>query len=342
MNSKAIGNKENQSTRAVLADKIPLSTPYMVQIFPVYNCNFRCNYCIHSLPSSERGFISEEKNLDFELYKKCIDDLAKFPEKLKMLRFGGTGEPLLHPQISEMIEYATQKNIAESIEIVTNGALLNKKLSDKLIKAGLNWLRVSMQGVNSTKYKDISKADIDFEKFTENLKYFYENKKETKIYIKVMDVALDEGEEEKFYAIFQNICDRIAIEYLVPTVPSIDYSKISHKDFSLTQNGNEVDNNVEICPQPFYMIQINPDGNIVPCCSMETAFVAGNIKQSNLFDIWNGDKYKEFRILQLKKEKNKNNICKKCTSFKYAMFKEDILDKDADKLLKKVSKQGEV
>jgi MoaA/NifB/PqqE/SkfB family radical SAM enzyme len=64
------------------------------------------------VPKAQRGYISEQSYIDFELYKKCIDDLCKFPEKIKMLRFAGTGEPLLHKDIVKMVKYAAERQVA--------------------------------------------------------------------------------------------------------------------------------------------------------------------------------------------------------------------------------------
>jgi len=57
-----------------------------------------------------------------------------------MIRFAGTGEPLLHKDIAKMVEYAVKMNVAEAVDIVTNGLLLEPDLSDKLIAAGLSSL----------------------------------------------------------------------------------------------------------------------------------------------------------------------------------------------------------
>lgn len=325
MTAKLVICKGKNDSRTVLADVVPLGTPFLVQIFPVYACNFKCNFCLHSIPPSQRGYVADKTMMNFELYKKTIDDLLQFPQKIKMLRFAATGEPLLHPQISEMIEYANKKNVANSIEIVTNASLLNKELSDKLISSKLDWLRISIEGLSSKKYKDICNTDIDFEMLVENIKYFYENKKNTKVYIKIIDCALEEGEEEKFYKMFSDICDRIAIEHLCPVVNKIDYSKLSNKDLNLTQNGNII-TEIKVCPQPFFMLQVNPEGNIVPCCSMLTPIILGNCEKNSIKDIWNGENYKKFQILQLNKQKEKNKVCKDCQSYKYGTFKEDILD----------------
>ncbi len=44
--------------------------------------------------------------MDYDLFRKVIDDLRKFPEPLKMLRLAANGEPLLNKRLPEMIEYA--------------------------------------------------------------------------------------------------------------------------------------------------------------------------------------------------------------------------------------------
>lgn len=319
--------------RTCLAQGIPLSTPYIVQMFPVYGCNFRCSYCIHSVPREQRGYISDQAFMEYNLYKKCIDDMCVFPERVKMLRFAGTGEPLLHKDIAKMVSYAAEKKVASSIDIVTNGALLTPNLSKDLINAGLSRLRVSIQGVNAQKYKQTTGIDFNLDEFIENLTYFYDNKRNTQIYLKIIDCALEEKDEERFFKIFGDICDVIAIEHLLPAVSQIDYSSISRGNNNLTQNGTIIQE-VEVCPQPFYLMQINPEGNIVPCCAMETTCVVGNCNIESLHDIWSGNRYNSFRKMQLIRQKEKYPVCKKCQQYKYAMFPEDILDKDTDRLLR--------
>lgn len=318
--------------RTHLAEVIPLATPYIVQIFPVYGCNFACNYCVHSVPKTERGYITDQAMMDFELYKKCIDDLGEFPEKIKMLRFAGTGEPLLHKDIAKMVDYAAKKQLTSSIDIVTNGSKLTPELSKDLVDAGLSTLRISIQGVTDQKYKQITGREIDFTQFREQLAYFYHHKGKTQIYLKIIDCALEDNEEERFLEIFGDICDLIAIEHLLPAVAQIDYSAISKQSSKLTQNGVALQE-AEICPQPFYLMQVNPDGNIVPCCAMETAYVLGNCKQQSVYEIWHSQRFNDFRKTQLLKQKGIYPVCRDCQQYKYAMFAEDVLDNDAGRLL---------
>lgn len=332
MKAEKIDGSSIAGKRTTLSDVLPLDTPFLVQIFPAYACNFRCNYCIHSLSKEKRGFVANKSMMDFDFYKKCIRDLKEFPRKIKMLRFAATGEPLLHPKIAEMIDYAKKKDVADSLDIVTNGSLLSPKLSDRLIEAGLDWLRISIQGLSSKKYIEVCGAEVVFEQFVKNIEYFYKHRGNTKVYIKIIDYALDEGDEETFYKVFGEMSDKIAVEHLTPAVSDIDYSKLTEKPLDISQNGNPVQM-AEICPQPFYMMQINPDYNVVPCCSMKTTFICGDAREQSLLDIWRGERLKRFQRASLKHQKN--HICKDCETYKFGMFEEDVLDGHEDLLIQR-------
>lgn len=313
--------------RTVLGEQLPLNTPFLIQIFPVYRCNFKCKYCLHALPKIEHEDISEVMYMDMDMFIKYVNEMKLFEKKIKMLRFAGIGEPLLHKDIIQMVSYAKKMNIAESIDIVTNGLLLTKTMSDGLIEAGLDRLRISIQGTSEQKYKDICGATIKLEEFIKNIKYFYENRKNTTVYIKIIDCALDgEDDEMYFHELFGDICDTIAIEHMTPTVEGIDYSSLSESEtYNQTQNGGNI-LNTDICPQPFYMMQLNPDGIIVPCCSTKYPLRLKILEEKTLEEIWNGEKFNWFRRSMLDGINSSNTICSECTLYKYGLFKEDVLD----------------
>jgi len=335
LKAKNISGQAPGGQRVVLAKALPLDTPFVVQIFPVYACNFKCRYCIFSLEKNKRGFISDRINLDLDLYKKCIDDMASFPNKIKVLRFVGIGEPLLHKNIVQMVEYAAVKNVAQRIEILTNASLLNPQLSDALISAGLSRLVVSLQGVTKEKYKKVSGVNIDFEKLIENLEYFFKHKGSVQVYIKIIDYALDSKDEErKFYEIFGDLCDTLAVEHAVPIHGGVDYQNIlKNKKLSVTQFGL-LAAEVRVCPQPFFTLQINPDGKVVPCYSFEYPAIMGDCRKTSVTQIWNGQEFKKFRRRMLDGAKYASGVCDNCDIIKYRLFPEDDLKNDVERLKK--------
>lgn len=335
MKAKDISGQAPGGKREKLASAIPLDTPFVVQIFPIYACNFKCSYCIFSVDKKERGFISDKVLMDLDLFKRAVDDMTRFPSKIKVLRFVGIGEPILHKNLAEMIEYSVSKNVANTVELLTNASLLNKENTDAIIKAGLNRLVVSVQGTSAEKYKDVCDTDINFNEFLENLKYFYENRAQAKVYIKIVDTAIDGEEDEKrFHEIFGNVCDTMAIEHTVPIHEGIDYNKVlDEKKDEVTQFGLPV-KEVKVCPQPFFTMQINPDGKVVPCFSFEYPEIIGDCNDTPVDEIWNGKKYNDFRLRMLNGSEKASAVCRDCNIIKYRIFPEDDLSDDAERLRK--------
>ena len=323
MKAKVVSAHAPGGARTPLAEVLPLKAPFVVQVFPIYACNFTCEYCFHSVPVKERGFVSDWPVMKLDLYKKCIDEMALFDDRLKVLRFVGMGEPLLHKNIAEMIAYAVEKKVALRVELLTNGSLLTHSMSDALIDAGLSRMVISLQGISKEKYRRISKVDIDFEKFVSNIEYFYKKKTDTHVYIKIVDYVLDDGEtEQKFYDIFGDFCDSIAVENAVPIMPGVDYEKVlKNPDGSATQFGLPVAP-IQVCPQPFFTMQINPDGKIVPCYQISYPAIMGDANHQTMQEIWNGMAYQSFRRAMLDGRDHANEVCAKCNFIKYRLFPE--------------------
>jgi radical SAM protein with 4Fe4S-binding SPASM domain len=331
MKAKILDHQAPGGQRQKLQEILPLHTPLVIQIFPIYACNFQCSYCVMSKKKSERGFISKQIKLDWDVYVKFIRDLKEFPNKIKVLRFVGIGEPLLHPEIIDMLAFAKIQDVAEKIELLTNGSLIDKNFTMKS-RGWIDRVVISLQGLDSESYLKTSNVKINFEEFVSNIKYFYKNKlKDTHLYIKIADCALKKGEDKKFYKLFGNICDSMSIENIVPLHSEMKYDKeiLSKKE---TQFGLEA-KEVERCPQAFFHIQLNPDGKIIPCYSWTYPVILGNVKKKSVKEIWNGRKTNKFRRDTLKK--NKCKVCQECTMIQYRRFDEDMIDdENAKRLLK--------
>lgn len=310
--------------RRRLEDALPLATPYVVQIFPIYACNFKCTYCHFSIEQSQRKFVTDRLSMDFALYKKCVNDMMKFPEQIKTLRFVGMGEPLLHKDIADMVAYTKEKNIADRVEIITNASLLKPELSDALIAAGLDRMVISVQGTNEKKYQAVSEANIMMEQFLDGIRYFYEQKKSTHVYIKIVDIALEDAQDkQRFLDLFGDICDTIGIETAIPLYPDVAYNEVLAQQQHVTQYGTSLQE-TEICPQPFYLMQINPDGKVVGCHSISPyPAILGDATKESVTEIWNGEAFNRFRRRMLDGKDSVCECCRECTLMKYRTFEED-------------------
>lgn len=89
-----------------------------------FRCNLRCKLCCTATP-----YMAPDKQVDFPL-ERLEAVLAQYFKVVKFIRklsFGG-GEPTLHRQLPELIEYTMQfRDQFEVFEIITNGAAVPRK-----------------------------------------------------------------------------------------------------------------------------------------------------------------------------------------------------------------------
>lgn len=112
-------------------------SPILAQLIVTRKCNLECGYC-------------NEYDLTSTPVPK--DVLFGRIEKLRQLgtlslEFSG-GEPLLHPDLFEIIEYATKKNFITRM-MITNGYLLSEDIIKKLNDVGLTHMQLSVDGVKA-------------------------------------------------------------------------------------------------------------------------------------------------------------------------------------------------
>lgn len=332
--------KPNYDTnRRKLADIIPLSHPFTVYIEQTRYCNFKCFYCIHSTRDLEGGELQKLghsiKHMDFDMYKKVIQQLSELPQGIKRIVFSGLGEPLMNPRLPEMVKLAVDSKIADRVEIITNGVLLKPELSNKLIEAGITNINISIQGVNAEQYEETCGVKINFDEFVNNLRYLYNNKKNVQIYIKAIDATLKSKEDEKtFFDIFGNISDRIYIEHLIVMQQQMDDLK-GVVDGTKNFYNEELDINRKVCAQSFYFLQIGCDFDTFPCPvpGLSKRLSMGNVKENTLLEIWNGKKRKKLLRTMLELKKDCIPECNNCTCFNAINNPLEELDKDASKLL---------
>src|SRR4030066_337500 len=89
------------------------------------------------IPTIERGF------MDFDVYKGIIDESLRFGKRTTIF-FHKDGEPLLHPRLPEMIEYAVSRKAAYQTHLSTNAMLLNQKIMDSLLKSGIDSIIINI------------------------------------------------------------------------------------------------------------------------------------------------------------------------------------------------------
>lgn len=326
--------------RHPLHKMLPLDTPLAVTIVPSQACNINCEYCLHSLSAGElvdKGFV--QKNMDWNIFCKVINQLKEFPSKIKSISMSGQGESLCNPRFADMVLAVKEANIAEEVSFITNGLLLNRENIEKIIDAGLDRIFISLQGMTSKKYKEVCGKEIDYDRFISNIKYLYQySRNKCKINIKIADVALDNGDKALFVNTFGDIADRIHVETIKPLYADVDYTDLLGHNLTeiTTTRFGRTHIKQKACYLSFYMMSVNPIGEIRPCgAPFQGCPGLGNVNTTTLLAAWNSNVRRKFLVQMLKGKRFDNPICKDCDYPNDVPTENDEIDPYADELIKK-------
>lgn len=323
--------------RVYLHTVLPLDTPFSINIEVSSICNIKCKYCIHSLEKEKLNRVQNLNVMSMDLFVKIIDQLKKFPKKIKTLCINGVGEPLCNNKFVEMLEYAKKSNVSEKIEFFTNGILLNNDLADRISNANIDRVKISLQGLSTNKYKEVCGKDIEYSKLYNQIKYFATVKGSCELFVKIIDIGLD-GDYDKFIKEYETIADKIYVENTVEMFNEIDYKDIIYRTDIKTKNKYGINFIInKICPLPFYRMYIDVDGDVSFCYTIRNPVERENIKEKSLQDIWNGEKHNKFLIQMLKETKDFNKVCRDCNLMGDTAFsKYDNIDNFSDEILNKL------
>lgn len=124
---------------------------YYLRISVTDRCNLRCTYCM-----PEEGIRLKPHNeiLSFEE----IEEVVKTAVRLGFYKFRLTGgEPLVRKEIVKLVEMLAKINGVKTLAMTTNGLLLPIYAS-QLKEAGLKRLNISIDSLNKTRYKKITRG----------------------------------------------------------------------------------------------------------------------------------------------------------------------------------------
>lgn len=324
------------NNRTKLETVIPLRTPFIINIDPSDKCNFRCKFC----PTGDLELMKKTPgrlfgSMDFELYKKIIDDICQFEDKVKVIRLYKDGEPLLNPHFADMVKYAKQSGCCDRVDTTTNASLLTPELSLEIINAGLDRINISIEGVNNEQYRDFSDYKVDFDKLVENIKFFYENRKQCEMIVKINGDILTEAQKQEFYDIFGNITDGIFIESIMDCWPTYELEKVEVNE-TRGIYGQEI-NEVLTCPYVFYSFAINSDGTSSLCfLDWSRKLIIGDASVQSVKELWNSNELRNYRKLFLNGQRKSHPVCGECGQLKQGQ--PDNIDAFANELLKKIEK----
>lgn len=252
------------------------------------NCNLNCSFC--------NGTTRSKRFVSIDNFKILLDKLESVT---KYLYFHVMGEPLLHPNINELIDLASKRYF---VNITSNGYLINRIKDNKNIRQ----INISLHSFNESYNKSLNDYINDIFVSADELvsngtfvkyrlwvncvdKYKIINKLNEKYGVIIGD--------EKQLKLSDNIYYEVEDEFIWPNLD------------------NDYYNEVGSCMGCRTHIGVLVDGTVVPCCLDSNGIIdLGNIYKDDISDIINGDLFQTIKMGFLNNKKC-HELCKKCNFY---------------------------
>lgn len=267
--------------------------PVRVFIEPTNHCNKSCRYCAHE------SMIRSVQRLSLDSFDNIISGL---PEGT-YITMTGNGEPMLNPDIYEMIRRAVEKGYV--VGMITNGTALTEKNARKLLETGIHRVQISFDAVDKevydNSYGEKTRGNLSYEAVLKKIVDFIyrartEFRKKTP-FITLAAVMTDEvrGVAEKNREFWGKMPVDNFYEGPLLSLQS-NAGTCMKKDYTEKEEW-------KVCVNPFTSLKINADGSVNACIQdFSNRYSVGNVNDAPLSEIYNSERARNLRKALIEKD----------------------------------------
>lgn len=303
LNYKLIEYQKKRGTPVVIG------YPYWLTVDPSSVCNLRCVFC----PTGQRRGARAAALMPLARFRKIMQKLGPY---LYHVDFCNWGEPMLNPELPEMIACAAWYGVSAKID--TNlGIDLTRDYADRLIRSGIPRINISIDGASRETYA-VYRRDGDFEKVMSNFALLASRKKalgylSPHLHWQFLVFKHNEHEIEKAKKL-AGLVGADSIGFTAPFCAPEWVSTIDeYNNYRVKDGAVALKSAGRACNWLWDAITINADGSVSPCCSVEDEKDDfGNFFSKPFQLIWNGKKYRAARAHAAKNAPAPDNVCGRC------------------------------
>lgn len=279
--------------------------PMMVVLSFVYECNAGCPNCPYN-NSSIRDNYKDALYMPEKLFKRIADECGPYHS---LLRLSGGGEPMLHPQAVQLIEYAKSEGC--KIGLITNGSAFDEAGLTRIIEAGIDAIEFSVDAGDSETYNWV-RPGLDWDQLVKNVQMARsirnQKKSDTRIICSIINqTGVDVEAAEKFW---KDKVDKVQIRKFLTWGYNEDHSADPTPYLPPEKKIP--------CPWLFERLNIDSKGNVT-LCGEDIAFNErfANVYNQTIKEIWHGEVFEDLRKKHLEHRGDEIAICSKCPDWQY-------------------------
>lgn len=284
--------------------------PMMLVLSFVYPCNALCPHC----PYTNSNIRMEYRDAPFmsgDIFRKIADETGEFGA---YLRITGGGEPMLHPQATDLLVYA--KEVGCKVGVITNGSLFNQENTPRLLSAGVDMIEFSVDACDEETYKIVRKG-LDWNILLENAKRMIRLRQELGSTSKIVASCVNQkgvnvDAVERFWI------EEIGVDYMIKRKFLTWGVNTAIDENDSADPSAYIDTEQVPCPFIFERLNIDSRGNVMVCGYDISAHTElGNVTRQSIADIWKGPGFQFYRDKHLSGNAEDIPLCAGCPDWKY-------------------------
>lgn len=279
----------------------PLEFPAEIQIQTITSCNASCVMCPYPKVSTE----FPHERMDERLYERILDECAHEP-RLRRIEPFLMNEAFTDNRVIDWIARAKERVPQAMVTVTTNGSPLIPKITDRLIRTGLDAIWFSFNGATPETYERI--MGISYDRVKANIDYLLEVRPPSlRVFVNMIETRLMAPEIAENIRYWTSRGVQAGASPLVNRAGNVE----NFEELRYTPQGFQP---VRTCELVFYKMYILASGDVVLCCmDWRRQVVLGNVGRQSLREIWNGEAYRQIRRQHIEGRDGEIDLCKSCS-----------------------------
>ena len=279
--------------------KIVDDYPPCLQIEPTSVCNFRCVMCFQIDKSFSDGHSEHMGYMPLEMFRDLIDQADGHIEAITL---ASRGEPLLHRNIVEMLEYCRGKFLG--LKVNTNASVLTESIIHGLLSCNVQTVVFSIDAADKELYERI-RVGGRFDTLLRNLRQFVEIRAthypKSQTITRISGVKINSLQTmDRMETMWSEYADIVAFTNYTPWHSSYD---------------NPINDIEAPCTELWRRAFVWQDGTVNPCdYDYKSLLSKWNINDATMSEIWSSEAYHDLRRCHIGKMRSQYEPCKRCIS----------------------------
>jgi len=287
--------------------RLKAAFPSQVVVDSTEICNLACIHCPH--PVFKKSEHYSGRHLPAELNEKLIDEVAGAGRGCtEYVRYSGSGEPLLHPRIFPMLEYAVAHS-GVVVSLTTNGVLLDERRVEHLLATGISVVDISLDAFTPETYAAVRvKGDLTVTRANvlSLLRRAHETRR-TKVVVSYIEQPQNRHETAAFEAYWKaEGADCVVVRRLHSGAGAVGGIADSLRQTLASAPRRP-------CLYPWERVLLNPRGELAFC---PQDWVHGSIvadyRDTTVAEAWQGRFYENLRRAHLSGDYSSHAFCGQC------------------------------